>query len=227
MVEIGTVKFFDEREGKKFGFLSVPGKTDVFFHFNDRKKASIQGGEVSFASANGQAFLYPQKGAEIAFERTPARQGDKASPWTWAQSWRDAETRLQIMKETGAVIDEDLPRRNWDDLAWCHNCNRDTSRCSCICYVCYEDLADCQCVCAACGTRLPGGGLCEKDISSWDPATQGPVPDESSDIGKCATCGLPFNKTYEVERQFAGAGMSKTIVILRHHNRTSCLNCTV
>jgi cold shock CspA family protein len=226
MVEFGIVKFFDDRDGKKFGFLQPSDEngqkirgSDVFFHFNDRGNPVVLDGQIVISSAPGMSFLYPQVGARIAFVRKPAPRGVKASPWTWADNWLDAASRLA----SGNPSNEDLPRRNWDDMAWCHTCNRDTGFCLCICYVCHEDLADCQCGCASCGVPLPGGGLCDTDFKSWNQVTQGPSPSEPCQIGKCTTCGQAFNKVHDVQEQYAGYRRTMRILVL--HGRTTCLRC--
>mgnify|MGYP001613302669 CR=1 FL=1 len=35
MPETGTVKWFDAREGKRFGFIKLESGEELFFHFND------------------------------------------------------------------------------------------------------------------------------------------------------------------------------------------------
>ena len=69
-VEIGTVKFFDNRDNKRFGFITVEGGGEIFFHFNDGENAEGSKLEVE-----------PKKGDTVVFRRKTSGKGPKAAPW--------------------------------------------------------------------------------------------------------------------------------------------------
>lgn len=91
-METGTVKFFDVREGKRFGFVVVEtglwkGK-EVFFHGNDVQfiKAGKEEPEFTGSATNtykGKTYRQrdPKPGDMIVFHVTQGYRGDKASPW--------------------------------------------------------------------------------------------------------------------------------------------------
>lgn len=99
MVEKGIVKFFDEREGKRFGFLIVldangtPTKEEIFFHYNDGKLIGNDGevpifmGHTTKRDGRLKRLRRPQKDDKLIFERSEGRKGDKASPWGYVSSW--------------------------------------------------------------------------------------------------------------------------------------------
>jgi hypothetical protein len=115
-LEHGIVKFFDDREGKKFGFLKVLDEDsqetgeEIFFHFNDGQFVEIVGGdEIKFTgriAKNGVYLVYPQIGDKLAFDRASGKDGrDKASPWTYAAAYDHCvrmltEPRYRVVRET-------------------------------------------------------------------------------------------------------------------------------
>jgi hypothetical protein len=114
-LEFGTVKFFDTRDNKRFGFVYVldeeGNKTgeELFFHYGDGQFTAIDGGNIVFYSAGAQSsrpsmlgmampqvrLNYPEKGDRIAFTRGSGKGGkDKASPWTFASSYEASRKSL-------------------------------------------------------------------------------------------------------------------------------------
>lgn len=103
-LEFGIVKFFDERDGKKFGFLIVLDEDgqrteeEIFFHFNDGQFVEIKGGEITFIGpvfTNGLRMWHPQAGEKLAFGRSPGRNDhDKACPWTYANAYGNRVSKL-------------------------------------------------------------------------------------------------------------------------------------
>lgn len=103
-LEHGIVKFFDDRDGKKFGFLEVLDedgqKTDeeILFHFNDGQFVDIVGDEIQFVGRvfeNGLHMRHPKPGDNIAFEVRPGKDGrDKACPWTYAEGYDNRVRKL-------------------------------------------------------------------------------------------------------------------------------------
>lgn len=99
MVEYGIVKFFDEREGKRFGFLTVldgdgnPTKEEVFFHYNDGEFIGHDGENPIFCGSSIQKdgqpvrLRSPQKDDKLVFLRSAGSRGDKACPWGFAETW--------------------------------------------------------------------------------------------------------------------------------------------
>ncbi|MFT4045763.1 MAG: cold-shock protein [Solimonas sp.] len=61
--ETGTVKWFDSAKG--FGFISRPGKEDVFVHFRQIQaegyKSLTEGQKVEFEVTQGQKGLQAEK----------------------------------------------------------------------------------------------------------------------------------------------------------------------
>lgn len=106
-MEYGVVKFFDEREGKKFGFVRVLDGNgqetgeELFFHYNDRSFAVSNGDDIVFTGnptklINGKGYTIPvpQKGDVLAFDRAFGHKGDKASPWTAKHVIESVERQL-------------------------------------------------------------------------------------------------------------------------------------
>ena len=104
-LENGIVKFFDDRDGKQFGFLTVLNEEDqetgeeIFFHFNDGQFVEIVAGDIEFVgrvfSENGLHMWHPKIGDRLAFSRTPGKDGrDKACPWTYAEGYNNRVHKL-------------------------------------------------------------------------------------------------------------------------------------
>lgn len=82
-MEKGTVKFFDSRDNKRFGFIRLESGEEIFFHANDGRKTEAKGIEVKFIDEPISGL--PKVGNELVFERTVGGDGrPKASPWCWA-----------------------------------------------------------------------------------------------------------------------------------------------
>lgn len=102
-MEIGIVKFFDSRKRMRYGFISVAGSGDVFFHFKD--------GENIKASHNGPRFCAgklirePKKGDILVFERQIDSTGPKAVPWGYGEDFRRAEKESNTHQTVGQMTD--------------------------------------------------------------------------------------------------------------------------
>ena len=116
--EFGRVKFFDDRDGKRFGFLVVlrdgrPTEEEVFFHFGDGQFVEINeaGDDIIFIGrrfGDSQMPMWvPQVGDPIAFQRTTgAGDRPKASPWTYGEAYLNRVNLLlapyhRVLKEIG------------------------------------------------------------------------------------------------------------------------------
>lgn len=99
-LEHGIVKFFDGRQGKEYGFLTVLNRVsketpeEIFFHFNDGEFVEIveDGDDIEFVGrvfpGNGMHMWHPRVGDSLAFLRAPGRDGrEKASPWTYDEAY--------------------------------------------------------------------------------------------------------------------------------------------
>ena len=93
-METGIVKFFDSRDNKRFGFISVDGGREIFFHFNDGENVEVRGGEPRFCG--GKLRREPRKGDELCFERKPGYNGPKAAPWCFMVDLAEAEADADL-----------------------------------------------------------------------------------------------------------------------------------
>lgn len=95
-MEFGKVKFFDSREGKRFGFIIDGDGSEIFFHFNDGRfieagKKEPQFTEPTFVYKGKIAHLRdPQPGDLVVFERIRGSKGFKASPWGYKDNYDHA-----------------------------------------------------------------------------------------------------------------------------------------
>lgn len=99
MVEYGTVKYFDDRDGKQFGFMFVLDadgmrtEESLFFHFNDGKFVHNSGqgpvlqGRTQIIAGMHCPLATPCSGDKLVFKRKQSAKGEKASPWTYADEW--------------------------------------------------------------------------------------------------------------------------------------------
>lgn len=98
MPEVGTVKFFDARETKRFGFLRLESGEEIFFHFNDGQFI-VAGG--SYPEFSGKATIVrdgktkrlrdPKVDDKLVFRRSMGSKGDKAAPWGYLTQWEATE----------------------------------------------------------------------------------------------------------------------------------------
>lgn len=126
-METGIVKFFDEREGKKFGFLTVldesgnPTQEEIFFHYNDGYQLQNWGAsepewpyEYGFTAHDAPKLdgtmhvrKMPRQDDKVVFERAEGNQGrDKAKPWDYAQHYDELVKEIAAERER-----EEYPER--------------------------------------------------------------------------------------------------------------------
>jgi hypothetical protein len=105
-VELAVVQWFNPQ--KRFGFALVCGKEpeQIFFHFGDGRKLSLDNNEESviFLEAVASKNLEePQISAYIIFIRTVGSKGrPKASPWAYLGDWI---TLNDVLREQNFVCD--------------------------------------------------------------------------------------------------------------------------
>lgn len=104
-MEIGTVKFFDSRDNKRFGFIAVDGGGEIFFHFNDGENIEAGGDEPRFCG--GKLNREPKKGDVIVFECNSGYkgQGPKAAPWGFERDHRRVETESDTRQTIGQMME--------------------------------------------------------------------------------------------------------------------------
>ena len=102
-MEIGTVKFFDSRDNKRFGFIDVNGGGEIFFHFNDGENIEAGGDEPRFCG--GKLNKEPKKGDVVIFERKSGYKGPKAAPWGFEQDHRRAESQGDAQQTIGQMME--------------------------------------------------------------------------------------------------------------------------
>jgi hypothetical protein len=92
----GTVKFFDDRPGKRYGFIvREDGKGEIFFHFNDGQFMEMGVEEPKFTGTSskvkgGRTYRLrdPQLDEVLVFQIDSGRdERIKASPWCFASSY--------------------------------------------------------------------------------------------------------------------------------------------
>jgi len=104
-LEIGIVKFFDNRSDRRFGFLKALDKDgketgeEIFFHMGDGEWVETVHGEVKFIGPNfadgGSPVYAPSTGNRLAFQRASGKGGrDKACPWTYAEAYENRRNKL-------------------------------------------------------------------------------------------------------------------------------------
>lgn len=97
-MEKGFVKFFDNRDNKRFGFLRLETGEEIFFHFNDG--AVPQAGVGQPELVEGVLKREPRKYDSVVFERSHGRKGDKASPWAFAEDYDRANAATKKFEPT-------------------------------------------------------------------------------------------------------------------------------
>lgn len=88
----GTVKFFDSRPEKRFGFIipDQPGQ-EIFFHLGDGQRV-IPGKVAPEFIANRQPTRIPQQGDRVVYNVGLGAKGPKASPWGYEKEYQEALT---------------------------------------------------------------------------------------------------------------------------------------
>lgn len=128
MPETGTVKWFDAREGKQFGFIKLESEEEIFFHYNDGSGIEICFnakrlpqralyepyfvGQNTWVTKDGKShrLKHPQQGDILVFQRSPGQvgKGDKAKPWGYYSSWKAREQWIADHQEEIAKQEEKI-----------------------------------------------------------------------------------------------------------------------
>lgn len=114
-MERGTVKWFDGRDGKRYGFILLPSGEEIFFHFNDGEL--IQEGDTEPKFCDGAvsrakvkpSFLNEAMVAEgrwhvlgdsplitTEWRELSRREPNRAIPWSRESSWSDCTVILCV-----------------------------------------------------------------------------------------------------------------------------------
>lgn len=128
-LEHGVVKFYDDRDGKKFGFLTILDKDDrvttedIFFHLNDQQFIDYTKGkdDVEFVGkvfpGNGLELWHlgtPKVGDRIVFSRESGSGGKpKASPWARAEMY---DKRIALFGQPYYQVTEVMHRDGGDPV---------------------------------------------------------------------------------------------------------------
>lgn len=78
-VKFGKVKFFNNREDKRYGFIAS-GNESFFFHINQRVELLCEGGDVPLQMPHYEA-PEPKQGDCVAFEEGKDSQGRSRAVW--------------------------------------------------------------------------------------------------------------------------------------------------
>lgn len=89
MLESGHVKWFDTREGKRFGFIQpIAGGKELWFHYSSYRPfvpsediMTTDGDEVIFADMAKRVPAFPRQGEVVYFSRGRNAKGEIAHPW--------------------------------------------------------------------------------------------------------------------------------------------------
>ncbi len=101
-MENGTIKFFDSRNNKRYGFIAVDGGGEIFFHYNDGQNFDGQNfgvthGDQVVKFVGGRLGAEPKKGDRVMFDIVPGSKGrQKASPWGFADAYTNARKRATV-----------------------------------------------------------------------------------------------------------------------------------
>lgn len=112
-MERGTVKFFDSRDNKRFGFIRLESGEETFFHFNDGERITSGQSKPEFGGStwvgkDGKRYQLaaPKQGDGLVFRRADGSKGDKACPWGYAETYDKCVERIanrpayRVVKET-------------------------------------------------------------------------------------------------------------------------------
>ena len=91
-METGSVKFFDSRDNKRFGFLRLESGEEIFFHFNDGE--NIEAGENEPLFCGGKMKREPKKGDRLVFNRNFGHKGPVAAPWGFTEDYERAKKEV-------------------------------------------------------------------------------------------------------------------------------------
>jgi cold shock CspA family protein len=98
----GTVKFFNNRDDKLYGFIIPDNQSDdVFFHFNNGK--IVEAGATGPALKDGDLRM-PRKGDYLVFEVVASRKGPKVSVWAFSSDWERELHKSPDMPDFNAIF---------------------------------------------------------------------------------------------------------------------------
>lgn len=121
-MENGTVKFFDSRNNKRYGFIVVDGGGEIFFHYNDGGNFGVTYnlGDPMVSFVGGKLGTEPKKGDRVVFDIVPGSKGrSKAFPWGFMAAYNRMyekavreKTKAPVRTKTGDTIYQVL----WHEL---------------------------------------------------------------------------------------------------------------
>jgi len=91
-MELGTVKFFNNRDDKRFGFIVADTGDEVFFHLNNGVNIKIESVKGLWRQGFGSTYAYasgkfPKNGDRLIFKREEGRKGPKACFWAFMSEY--------------------------------------------------------------------------------------------------------------------------------------------
>ncbi len=93
-MEYGTVKWFDSREEKRYGFIVRDTGGEIFFHLNDGRGFGM-GEERPVFSEGVRLSHIPLPGDRVAFAIGHGTKGEKASPWGFEAQYNEAKELIE------------------------------------------------------------------------------------------------------------------------------------
>lgn len=106
-IEIATIDSFYLERG--FGFLSIPGEPDMFFHYNQgqfvapsRYGYPVFSGNSRRTSASGNVehLPIPKAGDVVRFYRQLFGNRYRANPWGFESQWQEAVATIASRNQT-------------------------------------------------------------------------------------------------------------------------------
>jgi cold shock CspA family protein len=116
-METGTVKFFHSDSARRYGFLTLPDGSEMFFHWNDGGPVIEDDGESEIQTR--MPVKQPIEGDVIRFRRGEGSQGkEKAIPWCFATGERSWENPTADERQIYRLVRQrSRPGRNFPPRA--------------------------------------------------------------------------------------------------------------
>jgi hypothetical protein len=119
----GTVKFFDTRDDKLFGFVRTEQGEEFFFHFSGGRELDTYDEQPDFSRRRLDRSRFPKKGDQMVFILgDPGYKGERVGLWSFAEDYDQIQKELaarptyRVMKQFGmwTTKHQDEPEILWE-----------------------------------------------------------------------------------------------------------------